>query len=293
MNRGAGRRNVFATDEDRHAFSLELATIDHRFEVETHAYCLMDNHFHLLVLSDRGEVSRAMQHLGAVFTRRVNERRGVDGPLFRGRFHSVLLTAQEHFLQLVRYIHRNPLDVRPPPSLDRYPWSSHGAYLGAVPAPPWLHQEVVLDHFGGDVERYRTFVEHEDVDEPDVSGMVATVEPLGIEQRPDSGSRAPTPADVVEIAARLAGISPDRLRRGGRGRRNDARLVAVLVASRVTHFEQADRADAFGFASASGVRSALARARELVRDEASLDALADGVTREARALENGRSGCAA
>ena len=163
MNRGAGRRIVFSNNRERELFTELLGVIDRRFDVETHAYCLMGNHYHLLMRSAAGELSTAMQHLSANFTRAVNQRRGTDGPIFRARFQSVLVDRHEHVLELCRYIHRNPVDLPYRGRLDRYEWSSLGPLLGSRPVPPWLHRAEVLSWFGNDARRLAEFVfEHDD-----------------------------------------------------------------------------------------------------------------------------------
>jgi putative transposase len=146
--------------------------LDRRHGVEVHAYCLMGNHYHLLVRSTQGQLSPAMQRLGAMFTRRVNGRAGADGPVFRGRFHSVRLDRNEHLLELVRYIHRNPLDIGWERPLVDYRWSSHAAHAGLRTAPPWLHTDVVRELLGGSPTAYRQFVEATEPP-PDVSDLVA------------------------------------------------------------------------------------------------------------------------
>ena len=84
-----------------------FAGLDHRFGIEVHAYCLMGNHFHLLVRSPLGTLSDAMAWLGSRFTRLVNAERDVDGPVFRGRFHSVAVTRSSHLDRLFRYVNAN------------------------------------------------------------------------------------------------------------------------------------------------------------------------------------------
>jgi REP element-mobilizing transposase RayT len=158
MNRGVDRADVFFDDNGRVQFGQRLADIHERFGVETHAYCLMDNHYHLLQHCPNGGLSEAMQHLGSIYTRHVNDRLGRDGPLFRGRFHSRLVTSDAQLLATVRYIHRNVLDLPGVESVDTYRWSSHRTYLGHRTRPPWMRVETVLSMFNDDRESFHRFV---------------------------------------------------------------------------------------------------------------------------------------
>jgi REP element-mobilizing transposase RayT len=107
--RGADRQDVFTDDCDRlHAEHL-LGEIADRFGVETHAYCFMSNHLHLLEHCTDGRLSEALQYASSVYASRYNWRHGRTGPLFGGRFHSTTIESTEQLLQTSRYIHRNPL----------------------------------------------------------------------------------------------------------------------------------------------------------------------------------------
>jgi hypothetical protein len=100
-----------------------------------------------------------MQSIGAVFTRHVNDRVARDGALFRGRFHSLLITDDAHLQAAVRYVHRNPLDL---PGVSRpadYRWSSHRAYLGLRRTPPWLSTDQILNGWNGDRGAFGRFVD--------------------------------------------------------------------------------------------------------------------------------------
>ena len=162
MNRGADRRAVFLDDSDRIEFGARLADIHDRFGVETHAYCLMTTHYHALLHCPNGGLSDAMQRLGSIYTRHVNDRLGRDGALFRGRFHSRHVGSDAHLLAAARYIHRNALDLPGVDQVERYRWSSHRAYLGYRAAPAWLRTDVVLGQFGNDTAAFARFVEQSD-----------------------------------------------------------------------------------------------------------------------------------
>ncbi len=159
MNRGAGRRIVFRDDQERSLFVDLLSELDDRFGVEVHAFCLMGNHYHLLVRSRDGNVSDAMKWLGSAFTLEVNSRRGVDGAIFRGRFHSLLVESDAHLTWLFRYINANPIELGWGRRFADYPWSGLATSLGERNDQPWLRTDHVLAHFGADPRRLENFVE--------------------------------------------------------------------------------------------------------------------------------------
>lgn len=160
MNRASGRRIVFRDDAERELFIERLGELEERFDVEVHAYCLMGTHFHLLLRSRDGNLSAAMQWLSSGFTREVNSIRAVDGPIFRGRFRSVLVVHNAHLIWLFRYIHANPIDLGWTLPFCDYEWSSLGPAVGVRPEPSWLHTDFALGLFGDDVDRYLRFVEN-------------------------------------------------------------------------------------------------------------------------------------
>jgi len=160
MNRGVNHQRIFFGDSDRVEFGRRLAEIHERFGVVTLAYCLVENHYHLLLQTPDGGLSQAMHHLGLVFARRTNDRVRRDGPLFRGRFRSIPVTTDGYLMCAARYIHRNALDVRGVRSIDRYRWSSYRAYLGVRPPPPFLDTSIVLGCFRDDVDALARFTEN-------------------------------------------------------------------------------------------------------------------------------------
>ena len=93
------------------------------------AYCLMPNHYHLLLQTPDANLARAMRHINGVYTQRYNRRWKIDGQLFRGRYKCVLVQEANHLLELLRYIHLNPIRAGLCKSVDEYSWSSHPAFL--------------------------------------------------------------------------------------------------------------------------------------------------------------------
>ena len=109
MNRGRRGEEIFTDDKDYAAFIDLLKEINDDYKVKVSAYCLMSNHYHLLVQTPDSNISRAMRHLNGVYTQRYNRIHHSDGPLFRGRYKAILVEADSYLLELLRYIHRNPL----------------------------------------------------------------------------------------------------------------------------------------------------------------------------------------
>lgn len=136
-----------------------LGVVADRYRLEVHAYCLMGNHYHLLVRSPDANIAESMQHLIGVYTRRFNLHHGFDGALFRGRYESVVIDGDEQFIATSRYIHRNPLEAGLVDTLERYRHSSFRTYVGLDARPRWLRTGLTLALFADDRARYATYVE--------------------------------------------------------------------------------------------------------------------------------------
>jgi REP element-mobilizing transposase RayT len=156
MNRGVDHQVTFFNDSNRVVFERLAGEAALEHGVEIHAYCLMDNHFHLLAHCPDGGLSSTMQQLVSSYTRIVNSQTDRDGALFRGRFHSVPVTSERHVLHAAAYIHRNPIDLMPAAALGAYRWSSFGSYLLTRSAPPWLTTEWVAERLS--IEEHRAMV---------------------------------------------------------------------------------------------------------------------------------------
>jgi len=142
-----------------------LADTSERFDLVVHAYCLMGNHYHLLVSTPNGNLQRAMRHLGGVYTQFYNRSNGTDGALFRGRYKAILVDSDEYLLHLSKYIHLNPIEANMVDDLSAYPWSSYPAYTGERPAESWLVQDDVFSQLTGSrlkKKRYQAYVEQSD-----------------------------------------------------------------------------------------------------------------------------------
>lgn len=144
MNRGRGSERVFFTDTDREAFIKVLRETFQLWNMRISAYCLMSNHYHLLIQTPDGNLSRCMRHVNGVYTQRFNRFHKQEGQLFRGRYKAVLVEGDSHLLEVLRYIHRNPLKAGIVKTLDDYSWSSHQGYLSRTKKWSWLQKDVIL-----------------------------------------------------------------------------------------------------------------------------------------------------
>jgi len=109
MNRGRQREAIFTGPQDYQLLLEVLGEAAEIFHLQVAAFCLMPNHYHLIIHTPEGNVSRCMRHFNGIYTQRFTRRYKVDSQLFRGRYKAVLIDADSYLLELLRYIHRNPL----------------------------------------------------------------------------------------------------------------------------------------------------------------------------------------
>jgi putative transposase len=128
--RGNARQRIVVDDEDRRRFLTTLAHVIDRYGWLCHAYCLMDNHYHLLIETPRPTLSRGMRQLNGVYTQAFNRWHHRVGHLFQGRFKAILVEKETHLLELCRYVVLNPVRAK----LVAHPGSGLGAVIGRRPA---------------------------------------------------------------------------------------------------------------------------------------------------------------
>jgi REP element-mobilizing transposase RayT len=161
-SRGNARQDIVADDRDRTEFLSMLAHVVDRYGWLCHAYCLMDNHYHLLVETPQPNLSLGMRQLNGRYTQAYNRRHHRVGHLFQGRFTAILLEKEAHLLELCRYVVLNPVRARLVPHPRQWLWSSYRATVGETKAPAWLTTDWILGQFGQRVgpaqEKYRAFV---------------------------------------------------------------------------------------------------------------------------------------
>jgi len=143
-SRGNALQDIYVDDADREAFLDVLTRVVERFHWLCHAYCLMGNHYHLLVETLEPTLSRGMRQLNGVYTQRFNRRHGRAGHLFGGRFKAILVEREAYLLELCRYVVLNPVRAGLVRAAKDWPWSSYRATAGLAEAPPFLTVDWIL-----------------------------------------------------------------------------------------------------------------------------------------------------
>ncbi len=259
--RGNGGQDIFNDDSDRHYMIDLLAEGTERFGFRVHGYCLMPNHMHLVLQAGAQPLSRPIHNLSFRHTRRVNTRGNRTGHLFQGRYKAILVDAESYLLELVRYVHLNPVRAGLAREPESWRWCGHQAYLGLVTAP-WLTMDRVLELFAPGLElaraAYLDFVNdgiggkrramfH------DGNGAAGRV--LGddgfieaaLKQTGETPVRPPEVADILELVAREYGVELPELAGASRGRFiSEARGMAGLLARETGAAGLSDLAARFG-----------------------------------------------
>ncbi|MDD5264163.1 MAG: transposase [Candidatus Bipolaricaulis sp.] len=161
-SRGNARQDIFLVDSDREVFLEVLDDVVKRYGWTCHAYCLMTNHYHLLLETPEANLSRGMRHLNGVYTQAFNRRHVRSGHVLQGRFKAIVVEKETHLLELARYVVLNPVRARAVRSARDWPWSSYRATAGMAEAPKFLTTGWVLAQFHRSPARaanlYREFV---------------------------------------------------------------------------------------------------------------------------------------
>lgn len=262
-NRGVASSDLFADDDDRRGFLELLEDAAARWGLRTHAFCLMDNHFHLLVEDTQGDLARGMRHVLGVYTQRFNRRHGRDGALFRGRFRARLVQHERYLAEVSRYIHMTPVHAGLAARAGDYPWSSHVHYLRGS-APACLTTGEVMGRFDDDLEQLDRFV-HARVSDELTAALDPAVSPnlVGDEAFEDAwadrlrGQSTSGPAaaaatsplrrsgpEVIAVVAAHFRVKPAAIKRAVRGQTNLARHIALLACLDYTHMSSREVAKA-------------------------------------------------
>ncbi len=251
MNRARREQKLFRDKEDYICFYDLLHETSEMFNIKISAYCLMPTHYHLLVQTPEMNLARCMRHLNGVYTQRYNIRHKCDGTLFRGRYKSILVEEDSYLLQLVRYIHRNPLRAGIVEKLDQFQWSSHKGYVSKAKKWDWLNKGFILSMLSSkksqQIKRYKEFISIEDTEEisqvferkkmPSMLGsedFIKWVKKIFfIKKRdreiPESKSLAPDTISIIKTVCNFYKIEEGQIFFVKRGTENEPRNVAIYM----------------------------------------------------------------
>lgn len=298
MNRGLNRRLIYSDKEDYSSFLETLGEACSLFNVGAGAYCLMPNHYHVLIHTPEGNLSRFMRHLNGVYTQRYNRKHKRDGPLFRGRFKGILVQEDSYLLQVVKYIHRNPVKDGLTESLKGYTWSSHKHFVTsqAKTVPEWLEADYILGYFSERriqaVSGYKDFMRQELTDEASNFYSKKYQSPvLGeksfiamVKEKYISGDRKLDldvkgervirgMAKVRSINNEVCGrykIAENRLYQSRRGERNIPRQMALLLSRELSGLSYAELAKAYKARTSKAVATSVYRFQRSLKTDKKL-----------------------
>jgi putative transposase len=265
ISRGNERGPIFVDDLDRADFLNLLGSVIRKEAFRLHAYCLLGNHYHFLLETPVGKLSRGMHSLNARYAQRFNARHERCGHVFEGRFKAIIVEKEGHLLELQRYIVLNPVRAGLVKRPEDWRWSSYRAMRGQIPAPSWLEVASTLRQFGQRVtQARRAFVQFVEagVGSPPVTGplrhqlfmgskeFLAQMQTLlgsktGQDEIPVSqrDPTAPGLIDIEELVSREWNVSIPELRRRRGGQ---AKLAAIYLARKLTRLPAREVAAAFG-----------------------------------------------
>ncbi|NVM21721.1 MAG: transposase [Desulfobacterales bacterium] len=279
MNRGRRGEKVFSEKEDYDAFVELIKESVEMWNVRIAAYCLMPNHYHILIQTPDANLSRCMRHLNGVYTQRFNRSHRCDGQLFRGRYKSILVEADSYLLQLLRYIHRNPLKVGLADKLDRYSWSSHKGYLSDGKKWGWLYKDFILSMLTSDKgQRRRAYKQFISLEEPEEVNQIFERKKLpwalGSErfinwvkdkffdekhhkEIPESRALAPEVERIKEVVSKAYRVNKNELLKSKRGLFNEPRNVAIYLTRVLRSAPLVEICEEFGMNRYSSASSSL------------------------------------
>jgi len=283
MNKARKGQNAFLVKEDQLAFVYLLRDTSAMFNLNIAAWCLMDTHYHLLVQTPDANLARCMRHINGVYTQRYNARHTCDGTLFRGRYKSILVDADNYLLQLVRYIHRNPLRAGLVDNLSQYNWSSHKAYLSKSDKWDWVYKDFILEMLAASrsvqLKKYKHFVNIRDSAEvcayferkslPSIIGETSFIDWVketffkGKIDRsiPRTKSLAPSINSIRKVVSEYYQIDEEMINLVHRGKKNLPRDVAMYFMRAVGREPLLSIGEAMGIKKYSSVSSAVYRVK--------------------------------
>lgn len=293
MNRGRSRVHIYRESEDYFTFIELLLEAAAMWKVRIAAYCLMSNHYHLLVQTPGANLPRFMRHVNGLYTQYFNRTNKSDGPLFRGRYKSIVVERDSYLLELVRYIHRNPLQAGLVNRLENYRWSTHRLYLAKDKAVHWLQKDLVLSMLERDKQKQRQayidFMKKEEDAQiigklygqgklPLLLGTKGFIEDIRHKYRGNANVKdTPQVRELFQEKSRIEKavssayqVNREELIKSRRGNYNEARNVAIYLMRKHTGASLSEIGNRFAMRSYSSVSSVIQRMEQALKADIGL-----------------------
>ena len=305
MNRGRRSENIFSDEKDYILFTELLKETSEMWNIRIASYCLVPNHYHMLVQTPEANISRSMRHLNGVYTQRYNRRHNCDGQLFRGRYKSIIIYTDIYLLQAVRYIHRNPLRAGLVDKIDAYKWSSHKGYISIAKKWDWLHKNHFISMLSKNrkdwLRYYRKWVSVEEENEvsekvdgikwPVCLGPQAFIdrikETYGSQKInkdiPSSRELLPDTKRILEMVCKSYDVGVADFFKKRRGKINEARDVAIYLTRKLRRDTLKEIGEQFEIFNESTVSSVIERMKKKLAGDRKfalrLDQLAESIVK--------------
>mgnify|MGYP001606169110 CR=1 FL=1 len=295
-SRGNERRKIFRDNTDRITFIEILKDYHDRFGVLIHSYVLMDNHYHLILETPRGNLLKVMHGINSRYTVYFNRRHKRSGHLFQGRYKAIIVDKDAYLIPLSRYVHLNSVKAGMAERPEDYKWSSYNGYIGKQKENDWIDYSWVLSKFAQNKKRawqkYKEYTEEglavkiespfknllgqvvlggEDFREKIkgyLQGGQISQEIIEIKRFEKKAS----PEDIIEAVAKTFGVEEKDVKSKGK-RENISRSVAIYVIQRYSGIRNEDIGRMFGGVHYIAVSKASARLREKMAGDKKLSKL--------------------
>lgn len=306
MNRGVDHQPIFTCVKHREMFLHLCQEISERFHVQIHAYCLMGNHYHLMIHTPEGNLSQAIHYLDSVYAIRYNKCEGRDGPLFRGRFNAQLVDDEVYLLKLSQYIHLNPVKAEIVNYAEDYPWSSCAAYVGSKESPVWLYKDVVLAYFAK--SGYNTYRQYIDEDEDSEMAEFFSSKPVSpilgskrfnhkVKQFLEKTNKEALEQfrclherfsfeDIITVVSLITGQTVKEILTSTRGTRNVGRMLVAYISREQCRYGLVDVAEQMNISNLSTITMAVKRMETLLTKDVDCQSLLALCLVELRARES-------
>jgi len=302
MNRGRRKEDIFYSPADYQMFIQLLKETCEEFGLKISAYCFMPNHYHLLVNTPRGNLSRCMRHINGVYTQRFNKKHEYDGQLFRGRYKSIIVENDQYLLEVMKYIHMIPVKAGLVDDLMDFSWCSHKGYLSKAKKWEWLYREPLYEI----LTRYKTKRHSEYLDFMELAEPEEITKFYGLQNVPpmlgskrfceevrgrfrdlasnkeirDAKILARDPEEIIDSVCRHFKVDRLSLNKKRRGSVNVARDTAMYLIRMHRSETLTDVGSYFDLESYSTVSGTLQRFKERLKNDMRLHKLVNKIEQE-------------